>query len=430
MDIAYLSRVLMRLRPFVRDRVIRRTRLERVLGTLELSPDVIRPEVERLLAKAEIRIDEDQAHAPAPVATPAPEQPRPAEPEADSIDGPPFPEAERSKPLDRSERQLALKAAYQRITSDRHVANHASILLTAQQEVGLAILIRGREARPLEQGEFASLTGEAREAADCLFLHNQRLVHSVAKKYPQTGMNYDDLVQHGMTGLIRAVELFDPAQGNKFSTYAMWWIRQSITRGIANEARLIRLPVHMVERLNKVWAVRTRLMVGGEPPSLYQLARACELDEKQVLECLRLGPPDLPSLDMKIGDGEATLADVLDMADPELDPSHQIEYLLLQEQLSAVLDTLSEREAGVISMRFGLTTGEPMTLDEIGKVYGVTRERIRQIESKTLDKLKHRSRSQVLEPYFYGGGKRPRPKPKPADGEAADAEGELVSATA
>ena len=171
-------------------------------------------------------------------------------------------------------------------------------------------------------------------------------------------------------------------------------------------------------------------MVGGEPPTLYQLARACELDEKQVLECLRLGPPDLPSLDMKIGDGEATLADVLDKADPELDPSHQVEYLLLQEQLSAVLDTLSEREAGVISMRFGLTTGEQMTLDEIGKVYGVTRERIRQIESKTLDKLKHRSRSQVLEPYFYGGGKRPRPKPKPADGEAAEAEGELVTATA
>jgi RNA polymerase primary sigma factor len=430
MDIEYLSRVLMRLRPFARDGVIRRTRLERVLGTLETPSDVIRPEVERLLAKAKIRIDEDQVQAPAPEASPAPEQPRQAEPAEDSVDGPPVPEAGRSEPLDWSERQLAVKAAWNRITADRHVANHASILLTAQQEVGLAILIRGREGRPLEQGEFASLTGESREAAECLFLHNQRLVHSVAKKYPQTGMSYDDLVQHGMTGLIRAVELFDPAQGNKFSTYAMWWIRQSITRGIANEARLIRLPVHMVEKLNKVWGARARLMVGGEPPTLYQLARACELDEKQVLECLRLGPPDLPSLDMKIGDGEATLADVLDMADPELDPSHQVEYLLLQEQLSAVLDTLSEREAGVISMRFGLTTGEQMTLDEIGKVYGVTRERIRQIESKTLDKLKHRSRSQVLEPYFYGGGKRPRPKSKPADGEAADAEGELVSATA
>ena len=170
-------------------------------------------------------------------------------------------------------------------------------------------------------------------------------------------------------------------------------------------------------------------MLGGEPPTLYQLAKACELEEKQVLECLRLGPPDLPSLDMKIGDGEATLGDVLDKADPELDPARQVEYLLLQEQLDAVLDTLSEREAGVISMRFGLTTGEQLTLDEIGKVYGVTRERIRQIESKTLDKLRHRSRSSVLEPFFYGGGNRPRSKPEAPDLEAAESGGELVAAT-
>ena len=343
----------MRLRPFVRDRVIRRTRLERVLGTLETPSDVVRPEVERLLAKAKIRIDEDQVQKPAPVFAPGPDEPRKSESEEESFDGPPARVAEPSEPLDWSERQLAVRAAWGRITADRHLANHASVLLTAQQEVGLGILIRGCDGRPLEQGEFASLTGEAREAAECLFLHNQRLVHSVAKKYPQSGMSYDDLVQHGMTGLVRAVELFDPEQGNKFSTYAMWWIRQAISRGIANEARLIRLPVHMVERLNKVWATRTRLTLGGESPTLYQLARACELDEEQVLECLRLGPPDLPSLDMKIGDGEATLADVLDKADPELDPSRQVEYLLLQEQLSAVLDTLSEREAGVISMRFG-----------------------------------------------------------------------------
>lgn len=429
MEIEYLSRVLTRLRPFVRDGVIRRTRLERVLGALEISSDIIRPEVERLLVKAKIRIDEDQVQVPAPVAPSAAEQPYGAEPEGDSPEDPPAPRAERSEPLDWSERQQAVEAALGRIAADRHITNQASILLTAQQEVGLAILIRGREGRPLEQGEFGSLTGAAREAAECLFLHNQGLVHSVAKKYPQTGMSYDDLAQHGMTGLIRAVELFDPEQGNKFSTYAMWWIRQSITRGIANDARLIRLPVHMVEKLNKVWAVRARLMAGGEPPTVYQLARACELDEKVVLECLRLGPPDLPSLDMKIGDGGATLADVLDKADPEMDPAHQVEYVLLQEQLGAVLDTLSAREAGVISMRFGLTTGEQMTLDEIGKVYGVTRERIRQIEFKTLEKLNHPSRRHLLEPFFYGGGERPRPKEKPAQGEAAEAEGELVSAS-
>lgn len=408
MDIEYLSRVLMRLRPFVRDGVIRRTRLERVLGTLEAPSDLVRPEVERLLAKAKIRIDEDQVDAPLPIASPAPEQPRQAEPEEDSVDRPAVHEVGRTKSLDWGERQLAVEAAWNRITADRHVANHASILLTAQQEVGLAILIRGREGRPLEQGEFASLTGEARAAAECLFLHNQRLVHSVAKKYPQTGMSYDDLIQHGMTGLIRAVELFDPEQGNKFSTYAMWWIRQSITRGIANEARLIRLPVHMVEKLAKVWGVRARLTVDGQSPGLHQLARACELDEKQVLECLRLGPPDLPSLDMKVGDGETTLADLLDMADPELDPSRQVEHLLLKQQLSAVLDTLSEREASVISMRFGLATDEQMTLDEIGKVYGVTRERIRQIQVMALENLRDDARRQMLEAFHYGGGEEPR----------------------
>lgn len=431
MDMGYLSRVLMRLRPFVRDGVIRRTRLERVLGTLDAPSEAIRPEIERLLTKARIRIDEDTVQVPVHVTppAPAPDEPKRVELDEGSPVSPPVADPERSERLDWSDRQLAVKAAWNRITADRYVVNHASILLTAQQEAGLAILIRGRDGRPLEQGEFASLTGEARLAAECFFLHNQRLVHSLAKKYPQTGMSYEDVVQHGMTGLVRAVELFDPDQGNKFSTYATWWIRQAITRGIANEARLIRLPVYMVEKLNKVWATRARLMVGGESPTLFQLARACELDEKDVLECLRLGPPDLPSIDMKIGDGEATLADVLDKPDPDQDPERQVEYILLQEQLRAVLDTLSEREAGVISMRFGFETGEQMTLDEIGKVYGVTRERIRQIEAKTLKKLKHPSRSQVLEPYFYGGGKRPRPKPS-ADDAAADTEGEPVPATA
>ncbi|MFC7958864.1 sigma-70 family RNA polymerase sigma factor [Rhodococcoides kroppenstedtii] len=434
MDMDYLSRVLTRLRPFVRDGAIRRTRLERVLGTLQTPSDAIRPEVERLLTKARIRIDEDTVQPPAPIAQPrplaasaAPQSGR-SEPKEAPIVTPPLPTAQRSEPLDWSERQLAVKAARERITADRYVVNHASILLNAQQEVGLAILIRGRDGLPLEQGEFASLTGEARQAAECFFLHNQRLVHSLAKKYPQTGMSYEDVVQHGMTGLVRAVELFDPEQGNKFSTYATWWIRQAITRGIANEARLIRLPVYMVERLNKVWAARTRVTVCGDSPTLFQLARACELDEKEVLECLRLGPPDLPSLDMKIGNGEATLADVLDEPDLDQDPEHQVEYSMLQDQIDTVLDTLSEREAGVISMRFGLETGEQMTLDEIGKVYGVTRERIRQIEGKTLKKLMHPSRSLVLEPYFYGGGRRPRPEL--ATNQAADPDGEPVPATA
>jgi RNA polymerase primary sigma factor len=314
--------------------------------------------------------------------------------------------------LARSEAERAIAAARRRIAADRRISNHAKILLNAEQEVGLALLVRGRENRPLKQGEFAHLSSEARDAAECLFLHNQRLVHSVAQRFPQTGMTYEDLIQHGALGLIRAVELFDPAQGNKFSTYAMWWIRQSISRGVANEARLIRIPVHMVERIRKVWRKRTLLTLTGRPPSLSQLARACELDEKSVLECLRLGPPDLPSLDMKIGDGETTLADILDLEDPGQDPVRRTEYGLLQEQIRAVLATLSEREAGVVSMRFGLTTGEQMTLDEIGRIYGVTRERIRQIEGKVLKKLKNPSRSTVLEPYYFGGGTRPKPPTK------------------
>ncbi|RAY10642.1 RNA polymerase sigma factor [Actinomadura craniellae] len=434
MNLEYLSRVLMRLRPFVRDQTLRRTRLERVLGTLQMPSDTIRPEVERLLAKAGIIIEEDLAPEPAPVVvepvakpsgvdTPDGESGNPTEAEIDekSLEfGEETPSGEQ-RFIGRSEAEMAIAAARRRIAADRLVSNHAKILLNAQQEVGLAFLIRGRENRPLEQGDFAKLTGEAREAAECLYLHNQGLVHSVAQKYPQTGMTYEDIFQHGAVGLIRAVELFDPSQGNKFSTYAMWWVRQSITRGIAKEARLIRLPVHMVERQHKVWKQRTLLTYDGQTPSLSALARACELDEEAVMECLRLGPPDLPSLDMKIGEGEATLADVLDIEDPRQDPEQEVTFGLLQEQLHAVLDTLSEREAGVISMRFGLVDDEPKTLDEIGKVYGVTRERIRQIEGKALKKLRHPSRSQVLEPYYYAGGEKPKPPPDEAEAEEQEA---------
>jgi RNA polymerase primary sigma factor len=423
-NLEYLSRVLMRLRPFVRDQTLRRTRLERVLGTLQMPSETIRPEVERLLAKAGITIEEDLAPEPAsvvvePVAKPSGIDTPGGESDEESLEyGENTPRGEQ-RFIGRFEVETAIAAARRRIAADRLVSNHAKILLNAQQEVGLAFLIRGRANNPLKQGDFAKLTGEAREAAECLYLHNQGLVHSVAQKYPQTGMAYEDIFQHGAIGLIRAVELFDPSQGNKFSTYAMWWVRQSITRGIAKEARLIRLPVHMVERQRKVWKQRALLTLDGQAPSLAALARACELDEEAVMECLRLGPPDLPSLDMKIGDGEATLADaVLDIEDPRQDPEQKVTFGLLQEQLHVVLGTLSEREAGVISMRFGLVDDEPKTLDEIGKVYRVTRERIRQIEGKAVKKLRHPSRSQVLEPYYYAGGEKPKPSPDEAEAES------------
>lgn len=406
MDLQYLSRVLVRLRPLVRDGVVRRTRLERVLGTLQTPAATVRPEVERLLSKAGILVEEDLP-APLPVASVVERSVAPDHTETSEglFDGLPV-EAPRDggEAVPSPVAKHAIATARRRIAADRRVSNHAKILLNAEQEVGLALLIRGHENRPLEKGDFARLSGEARRAAECLFLHNQGLVRSVAQWFPQTGMAYDDLVQHGALGLIRAIELFDPTQGNKFSTYATWWIRQSISRGVANEARLIRLPVHMVERVRKVWKTRTLLTDNGRPPSLSELALACDLDRHSVLECLRLGPPDLPSLDMKMSDGEATLADVLDINDPEQSPEQQIEHTLLQEQIQSVLSTLSTREAGVVSMRFGFTTGEQMTLDEIGRVYGVTRERIRQIEGKVVKKLKEPPRSTALAPYYFGGG--------------------------
>jgi len=300
-------------------------------------------------------------------------------------------------------RAAAITAARRLLSADRSVPERLlqKRLLTAEHEVGLALLMRGGERAVPSDVIFGLLSGEARQAAEALFLHNQRLVYKLSRKYPATGMGYEDLVQLGFLGLIRAVEKFDPTAGFKFSTYATWWIRQSITRGIADHARLIRFPVHMVERLQKVWRTRDRLTEDGEPPSIHALALATGFTDDQVREAIRLGRFEPLSLDMPVGqEREATLGDLLDLEDSRPEPSDEISFMLLQEQLHAVLDTLSEREAGVISMRFGLTNGSEMTLEEIGKVYGVTRERIRQIEKKTMSLMRHPSRSQVLRDYL------------------------------
>lgn len=400
MNLEYVGRVLSRLRPFVQDCVIRRTRIERVLATLQSPPDGLREELERLLAKAGVAIDEDLA----PVAD---------EPEglAEMDDEPPrdAPSSEDSPTADRGHIIDAVAAARARMYRDRYIHNLSRVLLKAEEEVGLAILVHGASDKPLAQGDFARLTGEARAAAECLLLHNQRLVHSVAQRYAPPGMDYEDMIQHGVIGLIRAVELFDPSLGTKFSTYAMHWIHQAITRGIANESRIIRLPVHMYERVQKVWQTRARLTLDGVKPSVHQLALACDLTDNQVTECLMLGPQDILSLDTPVGpEGETTLGDILDRADPTANPEHEVEFALLQEELHAVLDTFSEREAAIVSMRFGLADGEPKTLDEIGKVYGVTRERIRQIEKSVMGRLRHPSRSMVLRPFLYVVNDLPR----------------------
>jgi RNA polymerase primary sigma factor len=391
-DLEYVGRVLARLQPFVRDRVIRRTRIERVLATLKSPPDGLRAEIERMLAKAGIAIEEDL--------TPVADEPKVVMDLKDkALQNPPTVD---NSTVPRRCNADAIAAARRRIDRDRFITNHSRILLKPEEEVGLAILVRGVSGKPLAKDGFAQLTGEARTAAECLLIHNQRLVHSVAQRYAPPGMTHEDLFQHGMVGLIRAVELFDPSLGHKFSTYAMNWIRQSITRGIANESRMIRLPVHMVERVQKVWQARAHLTVDGEEPPVHRLALTCKLTDDQVTECLMLGRHDILSLDTPVGpEGETTLGDLYDSADPNADPEQELEMVLLREEIYALLDSLSERESGVVAMRFGLSDGEPKTLDEIGMVYGVTRERIRQIEKKVMSQLRHPSLSTALRPYVY-----------------------------
>ncbi len=309
----------------------------------------------------------------------------------------------------------AVAAARRLLSADALISEHQrrKYLLTAELEVGLALLMRGDSQSLAEDVVYGELGGEARQAAEALFLHNQRLVHNISQKYPTTGMAYEDLVQFGFLGLIRAVEKFDPTAGFKFSTYATWWIRQAITRGIADQARIIRFPVHLVERIQKVWRMRDKLTVDGKPPSIRALALETGLTDDHVREAIRLGRFEPLSLDLPVGpEGETTLGDLVDIEDQLLDPVHKTEYKFLQEQLHQVLETLTEREAGVISMRYGLSGGEELTLDQIGKVYGVTRERIRQIESKTMSKLRNPPHSDVLEPYLYSGDQRTRESKK------------------
>lgn len=419
MDLEYVGHVLARIRPLIREGELRRSRLERVLNAGSVPADSVRGDVERMLAKVGVAIAEDapaESSEPGALSEAAGSQLTRATsagiPEASSVGAtaradvtapPAIPRSDEVMAASRSDhRAAAVTAARRLLLTDALVSERQrhKRLLTAELEVGLALLMRGGARAVTSDVVFGELTGEARQAAEALFLHNQRLVHKMSQRYPATGMAYEDLAQFGFLGLIRAVEKFDPTAGFKFSTYATWWIRQSITRGIADHARLIRFPVHMVERLQKVWRTRDRLTVDGEPPSVHALAFATGFTDDQVREAIRLGRFEPLSLDLPVGpEGEATLGDLLDLGDDSLNPVHELEFLFLQEQLHAVLDTLSEREAGVISMRFGLADGQEKTLEEIGKVYGVTRERIRQIQEKTMRKLEQPSRNQVLKDY-------------------------------
>ena len=285
-------------------------------------------------------------------------------------------------------------------------------LLNARQEVELAKRIEAglfadqkltEDSRNLSSEariDLEEVAKDGRSAKSHLVEANLRLVVSLARRYTGRGMLLLDLIQEGNLGLIRGVEKFDYTRGYKFSTYATWWIRQAITRAMAEQARTIRLPVHMVEIIGRLARVQRQMLQDlGRDPTPEELAVELDMTPERLVEVQKYGREPI-SLHTPLGeDGDSEFGDLIEDSEA-IQPGEAVSFTLLQEQLHAVLGTLSEREAGVVSMRFGLTDGQPKTLDEIGKVYGVTRERIRQIESKTMSKLRHPSRSKLLRDYL------------------------------
>ena len=282
-------------------------------------------------------------------------------------------------------------------------------LLTAEDEVELAKSIeaglfadeklRGGSPEGAEAADFEFLVAEGERSKQRLIEANLRLVVSIAKRYIGRGLVFLDLIQEGNLGLIRAVEKFDYTRGYKFSTYATWWIRQAITRAIADQARTIRVPVHMVETINKLARVQRQLHQDlGREPTPDEIAAEMGIEPERVADIQRIAQEPV-SLQSPIGEEESDLGDFIEDADAVV-PIEAAAFIMLQDQLERVLDELSRREQRIIQLRFGLTDGHPRTLEEVGREFGVTRERIRQIESKTLAKLRHPSRAQMLREYL------------------------------
>ncbi len=383
-------------------------------------------ELDDLEDEAEDVVDADEAGDKAPAAdakapaaaadeAPAAEDDDIAEPsEKDKASGDFVWDEEESEALRQARKDAELTASADSVRAYLKQIGKVA-LLNAEEEVELAkrieaglyatqlmteIADKGEKLPAAQRRDMAWICRDGDRAKNHLLEANLRLVVSLAKRYTGRGMAFLDLIQEGNLGLIRAVEKFDYTKGYKFSTYATWWIRQAITRAMADQARTIRIPVHMVEVINKLGRIQRELLQDlGREPTPEELAKEMDITPEKVLEIQQYAREPI-SLDQTIGDeGDSQLGDFIEDSEAVV-AVDAVSFTLLQDQLQSVLETLSEREAGVVRLRFGLTDGQPRTLDEIGQVYGVTRERIRQIESKTMSKLRHPSRSQVLRDYL------------------------------
>ncbi len=362
----------------------------------------------------EVAVDDEATEAPANAEVVADEEDIAEPSDKDKASGDFVWDEEESEALRQARKDAELTASADSVRAYLKQIGKVA-LLNAEEEVELAKRIeaglyatqklaevadRGEKLPVQQRRDMQWICRDGERAKNHLLEANLRLVVSLAKRYTGRGMAFLDLIQEGNLGLIRAVEKFDYTKGYKFSTYATWWIRQAITRAMADQARTIRIPVHMVEVINKLGRIQRELLQDlGREATPEELAKEMDITPEKVLEIQQYAREPI-SLDQTIGDeGDSQLGDFIEDSEAVV-AVDAVSFTLLQDQLQSVLDTLSEREAGVVRLRFGLTDGQPRTLDEIGQVYGVTRERIRQIESKTMSKLRHPSRSQVLRDYL------------------------------